>query len=96
MRPKTIFIIIFTVVITIFLMMNTDKVPFDYIFGEAQISKLVVVGVCTLFGFILGYWAGRPRTVISTYDQKYDEHNDHKPIDTPKDGLSEEDREYIS
>lgn len=97
MRPKTILIIIFTVLITVFLMLNTDKVPFDYLFGEAQISKLVVVGVCTVFGFILGYWAGRPRVVVSTYDQKFDDHHTtDKPLDTPKDGLSEEDREYIS
>ena len=99
MRPKTILIIIFTVLITVFLMMNTDAVEFDYIFGKGEISKLVVVGVCTFFGFILGYWAGRPKTIISTYDEKFDDHdhrNAHKPGELPKDGLSEEDREYIS
>lgn len=98
MRAKTLFIIIFTVLITIFLMMNTDKVPFDYIFGEAQISKLVVVGVCTLFGFILGYWAGKPRTVISTYDQKFDDHDGvrDEQVQEKNDGLSQEDRDYIS
>jgi len=100
MRTKTILIIIFTVLITVFLMINTDKVQFNYLFGEGEISKLVVVGVCTFIGFILGYWAGRPKTVVSTYDQKFDDHQhnqiDHKPAETPKDGLSEEDREYIS
>lgn len=95
MRPKTIFIILFTVLITVFLMMNTDAVEFNFIFGTGQISKLVVVGVCTIFGFILGYWAGRPRTVVTSYDDKFD--NDHQhPNSTPKDGLSDEDREYIS
>lgn len=101
MRAKTIFIIIFTVLITIFLMMNTDEVQFDYIFGEGKISKLVVVGVCTFIGFLLGYWAGRPKTVVSSYDDKFDDHHnpqEHKPVESPKDkdGLSEEDREYIS
>lgn len=99
MRPKTILIIIFTVLITIFLMVNTDKVKFDYIIGEGEISKLVVVGVCTFVGFILGYWAGRPKTVISSYDNKFDDHNqEQKPVEAikDKDGLSEEDREYIS
>lgn len=99
MRPKTILIIIFTVLITIFLMVNTDKVKFDYIIGEGEISKLVVVGVCTFVGFILGYWAGRPKTVISSYDNKFDDHNpEHRPVEIQKDkdGLSEEDREYIS
>lgn len=93
MRAKTIFIIIFTILITVFLMINTDAVEFDFIFGKGQISKLVVVGVCTFIGFILGYVAGRPRTVISTYDDKFPDH-DHNSA--PKDGLSEEDREYIS
>jgi putative membrane protein len=98
MRAKTIFIIIFTVLITIFLMMNTDKVRFDYIFGEGEISKLIVVGICTFIGFILGYWAGRPKTVVKTYDDKFDEHHtETKRADTtPINGLSEEDREYIS
>lgn len=95
MRTKTIFIIIFTVLITIFLMMNTDPVKFDFIFAEKDISKLLVVGVCTFVGFILGYWAGRPKTVVSTYDDRFD--NTHTPEQSkPKDGLSDEDREYIS
>ena len=53
MRTKTIFIIIFTVLITVFLMINTDKVKFDFIFGEADVSKLLVIGVCTFFGVII-------------------------------------------
>ena len=96
MRTRTIFIIVFTVLITIFLMMNTEPVKFDFIFVEKDISKLLVVGVCTFVGFVLGYWAGRPKTVVSTYDDRFDnKHNEAKP-DQPKDGLSEEDREYIS
>ncbi|MET1056937.1 MAG: hypothetical protein ABWY16_16625 [Pedobacter sp.] len=94
MRAKTIFIIIFTVLITVFLMINTDAVEFDFIFGKGQISKLLVVGVCTVVGFILGYVAGRPRTVISTYDDRHDDQE--KMSSEAKDGLSEEDREYIS
>lgn len=93
MRAKTILIIIFTILITVFLMMNTDAVEFDFILGKGQISKLVVVGVCTFIGFILGYLAGRPKTVVTSYDDKFD----HEPNkEEPKDGLSEEDREYIS
>jgi putative membrane protein len=94
MGAKTIFIIIFTILITVFLMMNTEAVEFDFIIGKGQISKLLVVGVCTFIGFILGYVAGRPKTVISTYD---DSPSDQDKLSSgPKDGLSEEDREYIS
>lgn len=90
---KTIFIILFTVLITVFLMINTDAVEFNFIVGKGEVSKLVVIGVCTLTGFILGYLAGRPRVVVSTYDDKFDQEH---PAEAPKDGLSEEDREYIS
>jgi putative membrane protein len=93
MRSKTIFIIIFTALFTIFLMMNTDAVKFDFIFFEKEISKLVVVGVFTLLGFILGYWAAKPKTVVSTYDQKFD--NDPESTDQ-RNTLSAEDRDYIS
>jgi uncharacterized integral membrane protein len=92
MKTKTIFIIAFTAIITIFLMINTDAVEFNFIFVKKEISKLLVVGVCTFVGFILGYWAGRPKTTVSTYDR----------VDTPiksgdhKNTLSDEDREYIS
>lgn len=92
MRTKTIFIIIFTVLITVFLMINTDKVKFDFIFGEADVSKLLVIGVCTFIGFILGYMAGRPKVTISTYDKE-------SPQEAPEDhkkSISDEDRDYIS
>ncbi|RYE55089.1 MAG: LapA family protein [Sphingobacteriales bacterium] len=92
MSGKTIFIIAFTALITIFLMMNTDAVEFNLIFVKKDISKLVVVGVCTLVGFILGYWAGKPKTTISSYDKE-------NPQDDPEErrnALSEEDRDYIN
>jgi len=89
MRTKTIFIILITAFITVFLVMNTDPVEFNFIFGKGEVSKLVVIGVCTFVGFLLGYWAGRPRTVVSSYDDKFDD-------DQPNDSLSEEDRNYIS
>jgi putative membrane protein len=93
MRTKTILIIIFTAIFTVFLMMNTDAVEFNFIFVKKDISKLLVVGVFTLFGFILGYWAAKPKTVVSTYDNKSDEddvNTDHR------NSLSQEDRDYIS
>lgn len=91
MRTKTIFIIIFTVIITIFLMINTDAVEFNFIVVKKDISKLLVIGVCTFIGFILGYMTGRPKTTISTYDKEIDEHS---PV-ISKSTLSDEDRDYI-
>ncbi|WP_316810824.1 hypothetical protein [Pedobacter heparinus] len=88
MRTKTVFIIIFTALITIFLMINTDAVEFNFIFLKRDISKLLVVGVCTFVGFVLGFWAGRPKTTVSTYDREIDDKGS-------KGGLSDEDRDYI-
>jgi putative membrane protein len=90
MRTKTVFIIIFTALITIFLMINTDAVEFNFIFLKKDISKLLVVGVCTFVGFVLGFWAGRPKTTISTYDREIDGYN------AEKSKLSDEDRDYIN
>ncbi|MEJ5963682.1 LapA family protein [Pedobacter immunditicola] len=92
MRTKTIFIIIFTAILTVFLMINTDEVEFDFIFVKKDISKLIVVGVFTLIGFILGYWAAKPKTVVSTYDSldEGSDNTDHRNT------LSKEDKDYIS
>jgi len=92
MSGKTIFIIAFTALITTFLIMNTDAVEFDLIFIKKDISKLLVVGVCTLFGFLLGYWAGKPKTTISSYDAEDPQSN---PEDR-RNSLSQEDRDYIN
>ncbi|MEJ2879921.1 hypothetical protein [Pedobacter sp. GR22-6] len=98
MKTKTIFIIVFTILITVFLMMNQDAVEFNFFSVKTEISKLLVIGICTFVGFVLGYWAAKPRTTISSYDT-----ND--PQGTPEDRrnelkrnseLSDEDRDYIS
>jgi hypothetical protein len=47
MRGKTIFIILLTAIVTIFLVSNTDEVEFNFIFTTKDISKLVVIGVST-------------------------------------------------
>lgn len=90
MRAKTLFIIAFTALVTVFLVINTDAVEFNFIFTTASVSKLVVIGVCTFIGFVLGYFVAKPRTTVTTYDDRLDSENPNK------DHLSEEDRNYIS
>jgi len=90
MRAKTLFIIVITALVTIFLVINTDAVEFNFIFTTAEVSKLLVIGVCTFIGFILGYFVGKPKTTVTTYDDKFDN------TTAPGNGLSEEDRNYIS
>lgn len=92
MSGKTIFIIILTALLTIFLMVNTEPVDFDFLVTTVAVSKLLVIGVCIIIGFIIGFIAGRPRKTISSYD---DEIKKNLPGSNKKE-LSDEDREYIS
>ena len=96
MSAKTISIIAITAIIIIFLMLNTDAVEFDFIFVKAEVSKLVIVGVCSFIGFILGYWTAKPKTTVSSYDNNgpQDHSADHYPKKNNE--LSDEDRDYIS
>jgi len=97
MSAKTISIIAITAIIIIFLMLNTDAVEFDFIFTKAEVSKLVIVGVCTFVGFILGYWAAKPKTTVSSYDADHmHETIDERRNKNNQDQLSDEDRDYIS
>lgn len=94
MTTKTITIIIITAILTIFLMVNNDPVDFNFIIGEpVEVSKLIVIGICIVIGFILGYIAGRPRKTYSSYNDDIDDKIDGE---LPTSNLSEEDRDYIS
>lgn len=94
MKAKTILIIAITALLTIFLVINNDAVEFDFLIGSpVAISKLVVIGVCIVIGFILGFLVGRPRKTLSSYDTEIE-----KGYSNPenKSTLSDEDRDYIS
>lgn len=94
MSGKTITIIILTALLTIFLMVNNDAVEFNFLIGSPVfVSKLVVIGICILVGFILGFMAGRPRKTYSSYNDEIE--NNYPPKDN-ENNLSDEDRDYIS
>lgn len=94
MKAKTILIILLTALLTIFLTVNSDKVDFDFIIGDpVPVSKLVVIGICVLIGFIIGFIVGRPRKTLSSYDTEIERAS---ASNENKSGLSDEDREYIS
>lgn len=92
MSGKTIFIIILTALLTIFLMVNTEPVDFDFLVTTVAVSKLLVIGICVLIGFIIGFIVGRPKKTVSSYDDEIerDQSNSNKKE------LSDEDRDYIS
>ncbi|MBC6111483.1 lipopolysaccharide assembly protein LapA domain-containing protein [Pedobacter fastidiosus] len=92
MSGKTIFIIILTALLTIFLMVNTEPVDFDFLVTTVAVSKLLVIGICIIIGFIIGFTVGRPRKTVSSYD---DEIEKNQPVSNKKE-LSDKDRDYIS
>ena len=92
MSAKTIFIVILTVLLTIFLTLNTDPVDFDFLVATVPVSKLLVIGICVILGFIIGYIVGRPKKTFSSYDNEIER---NQPVANKKE-LSDEDREYIS
>ncbi len=93
MSTKTISIIILTALLTIFLMVNTEPVDFDFLVTTIPVSKLLVIGVCIIIGFIIGFVVGRPRKTLSSYDDEIERKN--QPAGNKKE-LSDEDRDYIS
>jgi uncharacterized integral membrane protein len=97
MSFKTIFIIIVSVLVTVILMNNTDEIQF-WIFGNAKIPKLAVLGFMFGLGAIVGYLAGRPRKRPNKHEDLED--NEDKvthPIDSKENSkLSDEDRDYIN
>lgn len=96
MKAKTIFIIILTALLTVFLTVNSDPVDFNFLIGEpVPVSKLIVIGICVLIGFVIGFIVGRPRKTVSTYDHEI-EKGYQSPTGTPTSQLSDEDKDYIN
>lgn len=101
MRLKTIFIIIATILLTIVIMQNAEPVPFKVLFFETTTSKLLMMAIMAVVGFVIGYLVGRPKKTRFTkeFDHGYDEHDeyiDNKDQKRRPDTLSDEDRDYIS
>ena len=97
MSFKTIFIIVVSVLVTIILMNNTDEINF-WLFGNARIPKLAILGLMFGLGLIIGFIAGRPG---KNYEKNSNNDSESLPqngtdnSDKEPDFLSDEDREYI-
>ncbi len=95
MSLKTVFIILISVLVTVILMNNTDEMDF-WIFGEARIPKLTVLGSMFGLGLIFGFLIGRPRKkiIVAPYEEEKGLEKNHQDtiVDT---SLSDEDRDYI-
>lgn len=95
MKAKTIFIIVLTALLTVFLTVNSEPVDFDFLIGEpVPVSKLLVIGTCVLIGFIIGFIVGKPKKTVSSYDN--DIEKGYQPSATRGNELSDEDKDYIN
>lgn len=96
MSFKTIFIIVISVLVTVILMNNTDEIDF-WIFGEARIPKLTILGSMFGTGLLVGFLAGRPRkkSPVITHTEIATEENQPALDTESRNQLSDEDREYI-
>lgn len=97
MTLKTVFIVFISVLVTIVLMNNTEEINF-WIFGNARIPKLAVLGSMFVLGLMVGFMAGRPRKKsqadnFTRNDQDLLEEEEEQ--DNEGQNLSEEDRNYI-
>jgi uncharacterized integral membrane protein len=102
MSFKTIVIIILSILITVIFMQNTDQVLFTILWKELYVSKLIMMLVVTLFGFIIGVIVARPKKkkqVIQNADVPLEvtQSEDKDYIEMPKkQGISDEDRDYLN
>lgn len=94
MNFKTILIIIISVLVTVVLMNNTDEIDF-WIFGDARIPKLTILGSMFGLGLIVGFLAGRPVKKIVSNNHDITNVPVNNRIDAIENTLSDEDRDYI-
>ncbi|MBU0696435.1 MAG: hypothetical protein KKE39_07890 [Bacteroidetes bacterium] len=105
MSFKTIIIIVLSVLITVIFMQNTDQVMFTILWKEIYVSKLLMMLIVTVFGFIIGVIVARPKKkkeIISTskevpseVHQNSNEDTDYISMKKPN-TLSNEDKDYIN
>ena len=85
-------LIAITILLTVVIMQNTEPVYFSFLFVTFHVSKLVMLLVVAIVGFIIGVLVGRPGR------PKYIPGQTDEPVDQKKASgtLSDEDRDYIS
>ncbi len=68
-------------------MNNNEEMSF-WLFGQAKVSKLAILGGMFFLGWLIGFLMGKPKA-------KIDQERNFEEEENPTDGLSDEDRDYI-
>jgi uncharacterized integral membrane protein len=107
MSFKTIVIVVLSILITVIFMQNTDEVMFTLLWKQIFVSKLLMMLIVTVFGFIIGVIIARPKKkkvteyvpLSTAKDVPLEINNNQEDQDyismKKPDGLSDEDRDYI-
>lgn len=104
MSLKTIFIIILTVLLTVFFMENAETITVNVLFSKIEVSKMVLLPGLALSGLVIGFIMGRSgrSRADRRREQKYadsmpdaDHNHLHAPGSSSQGGLSQEDQDYI-
>lgn len=64
MKPKTIFTILVTAILTLGLFQNSEVISMKFLWMDFQISKLVLMLVIFIVGLIVGLLWGAPKNKI--------------------------------
>jgi NADH:ubiquinone oxidoreductase subunit 6 (subunit J) len=103
MSFKTIIIIVLAVLITVIFMQNTDQVMFTLLWKEIYVSKLIMMLIVTVFGFIIGVIVARPKrkkkevVIESNTPNQITNTDDESYVSRKKQNdLSDDDRDYIN
>lgn len=103
MSFKTYLIIFLTVAITVIFMQNLEQVDFNILWMKFPISKLLMMLIVTVFGFILGLIVARPRrkklvdNTAGSIPFEINQPEESEYLTTQeKNRLSDEDKDYIS
>jgi uncharacterized integral membrane protein len=59
MKFKIIFILILAVLFSIILLQNTQVVTVKLLFWEMSMSRIILVPLLVLFGFVIGFFVGK-------------------------------------
>jgi uncharacterized integral membrane protein len=56
---RTSALVVLAVLVTLFAVLNTERVKVDWIFGSGEAPLIIVIVVSLLVGIVLTYFAGR-------------------------------------
>jgi len=62
MKPKTIAIFILVGILLIILLQNTQVVSVRFLFWELNMSRIILLPLTMVMGFVIGFFVGRKST----------------------------------